>query len=196
MNHDIDNYDDLYLELQDIEQMLAPKCEFHASESLKTEVLDKARQSAKPRRTVRLWPWVAAACVAGVIALFLLPPEATDSNDVGGKLLVTKVEKKTIQQPVKDEQPVVAEVAETETSKKQKRTNVHPPETTPNLGTPTEEHEPEESPVQMSEETQMELLMAYLSTPNQEMQREIDPEEEVKQLRLRGERMLNQIDIK
>lgn len=196
MNHDIDNYDDLDLELQDIEQMLAPKCEFHASESLKTEVLDKARQAAKPRRTVRLWPWVAAACVAGVIALFLLPPKTTDSDDVGGKPLVAKVEEEYVQQPVKEEQPVVVEVPETETSKTQKRARPHHPASTSDLGTSTEEHEPEESPVQMSEETQMELLMAYLSTPNQEMQREIDPEEEVKQLRLRGERMLNQIDIK
>ena len=196
MNHDIDKYDDLDLELQDIEQMLASKCEFHASESLKAEVLDKARLAAKPRRTVRLWPWVAAACVAGVIALFLLPPQATETNEIGSKPLTAKVEEKPVQKQIKEEQPVVAEVAEPETSKTQKRARPHHPEATSNSGTPTEENEPEESPVQMSEETQMELLMAYLSTPSQEMQREIDPEEEVKQLRLRGERMLSQINIK
>ena len=196
MNNNIDKYDDLDIELQDIEQMLGPKCEFRASESLKDEVMNKARLAAKPRRTIRLWPWVAAACVAGVIALFLLPPKTTDSDDVGGKPLVAKVEKEYVQQPVKEEQPVVAEVPETETNKTQKRAKQHHPASTSDLGTSTEENEPEESPVQMSEETRMELLMAYLSSPNQEMQREIDPEEEVKQLRLRGERMLSQIDIK
>ena len=51
----------------DIEQMLKPQCEFKASESLKQNVMAKARQEVCPHSTIRLWPWVAAACVAGFL---------------------------------------------------------------------------------------------------------------------------------
>jgi len=40
----------------DIEQLLKPQCEFKASETLKQEVMQKAREEVSPRRTVRLWP--------------------------------------------------------------------------------------------------------------------------------------------
>ena len=59
----------------DIEQMLKPQCEFNASESLKQNVMAKARQEVCPHRTIRLWPWVAAACVAGFLMLYFMPPE-------------------------------------------------------------------------------------------------------------------------
>ena len=59
----------------DIEQMLKPQCEFKASESLKQNVMAKARQEVCPHRTIRLWPWVAAACVAGFLMLYFMPPE-------------------------------------------------------------------------------------------------------------------------
>ena len=64
----------------DIEQMLKPQCEFKASESLKQNVMAKARQEVCPHRTIRLWPWVAAACVAGFLMLYFMPPE-TASRD-------------------------------------------------------------------------------------------------------------------
>lgn len=59
----------------DIEQMLKPRCEFKASESLKQNVMAKARQEFRPHRTIRLWPWVAAACVVGFLMLYFMPPE-------------------------------------------------------------------------------------------------------------------------
>ena len=34
-------------------------------------------ESAKPQRRRMLWPWIEAACVAGVIAVYLTPPKAT-----------------------------------------------------------------------------------------------------------------------
>lgn len=34
-------------------------------------------ESAKPQRRRLLWPWIAAACVAGVIAVYLTPPKAS-----------------------------------------------------------------------------------------------------------------------
>ena len=62
--------------IEDIEQMLKPQCEFKASESLKQNVIAKAREEVRPHRTVRLWPWVAAACVAGFLMLYFMPPES------------------------------------------------------------------------------------------------------------------------
>ena len=34
-----------------------------------------AEEQAKPQRRRLLWPWIAAACVAGVIAVYLTPPK-------------------------------------------------------------------------------------------------------------------------
>jgi outer membrane biosynthesis protein TonB len=36
-----------------------------------------AEEQAKPQRRRLLWPWIAAACVAGVIAVYLTPPKAS-----------------------------------------------------------------------------------------------------------------------
>ena len=62
-------------ELEDIEQLLKPQCEFTASDTLKEEVLAQARKEMKPRRKVNVWPWVAAACVVGFALLWFTPPE-------------------------------------------------------------------------------------------------------------------------
>lgn len=194
MNNDMQiNDDELDLELQDIEQMLAPRVQFHAPDSLKDEVMEKARLASKPLRTVRLWPWFVAACMVGAIALLLVPPKTEDNTE--SKPLVAKTEGKSAQQPVKEVLPIATEESEAETSKTQKRAKAHHPGPVSKPGTPTMEHEPEETPVQMSEETRMELLMTQLSTSTQEMQREVDLEEETRQLRIRGERMLSQVNI-
>ena len=68
--------------LEDIEQMLKPQCEFKASDTLKDEVLARARQEVKPQRKVKIWPWVAAACAVGFLMLWLTPPEKTQRNEV------------------------------------------------------------------------------------------------------------------
>jgi len=38
------------------------------------------RMSAKPQRKRVLWPWIAAACVVGVISIFLVPPKSVNGN--------------------------------------------------------------------------------------------------------------------
>ena len=38
-----------------------------------------AEEQAKPQRRRLLWPWIAAACVAAVIAVYLTPPKDTTS---------------------------------------------------------------------------------------------------------------------
>ena len=75
-------------EFEDIEQLLKPQCEFKASDTLKQEVMEKARQEAKPRRIVKMWPWLAAACVAGFMLLLFVPPKA--QNDAALQAQQTK----------------------------------------------------------------------------------------------------------
>lgn len=67
-------------EFEDIEQLLKPQCEFKASDALKQEVMEKARQEVKPRRIVKIWPWLAAASVAGFMWLLFTPPETQKSE--------------------------------------------------------------------------------------------------------------------
>ena len=66
-------------DIEDLEQLLKPQCEFHASDKLKDEVIAKAKTEIRPRK-VRLLPWLAAACVAGIIGLFLMPPEQSEEK--------------------------------------------------------------------------------------------------------------------
>ena len=66
-----------------------------------------AKENQQPRRIV--WPWIAAACVAGIMVIWLMPPRETTTDVVA--------EKTVIEQPVninKVEETPVAKV-ETET---------------------------------------------------------------------------------
>jgi hypothetical protein len=63
-------------------------------------------ESAKPQRRRMLWPWIAAACVAGVIAVYLTPPKASSPTPlqvergvVAQKECQPKVETPSIEQP-------------------------------------------------------------------------------------------------
>ena len=64
---------------EDIEQLLQPQCDFHASSQTKQQVIEKARKSLVSHRTLRIFPWICAACVAGIIAIILQPPKDTTS---------------------------------------------------------------------------------------------------------------------
>ena len=57
-----------------------------------------AKEQKKPRRIV--WPWIAAACAAGVLMIWLTPPKDAD---------VVAEKKPTVEQPVKENQPQIAE---------------------------------------------------------------------------------------
>ncbi|HBV85072.1 MAG TPA: hypothetical protein DEB74_20205 [Lachnospiraceae bacterium] len=65
-------------DFKDVEQLLGPRCDFHASEDLKEKITDRARRMAKPRRA-HLMPWIAAACAAGILVIFLTPPKNGDT---------------------------------------------------------------------------------------------------------------------
>lgn len=161
-------------EFEYIEQMLKPQCEFKASDTLKQEVMEKARQEIRPRRTIKLWPWVAAACVIGFIMMILMPPKsATEDTPLVAKMETPKVVEE--QQEEKTPEPVIVKV---ETPKQRKAQKPQPAV--------------KEEPVLMSEETRMELLLA-MSSQNDEMPQmeDIDIEEEIRQMRQRGEQMIS-----
>ncbi|MBO4215159.1 MAG: hypothetical protein J5888_02350 [Bacteroidaceae bacterium] len=63
-----------------------------------------AKEQKKPRRLV--WPWIAAACAAGVLMIWLTPPKVTDAD-------VIAKQKPKVEHPVKGETPQRAEAKPT-----------------------------------------------------------------------------------
>ena len=61
-----------------------------------------AEEQAKPQRRRMLWPWIAAACVAAVIAVYLTPPKASSPTPL-------QVERGVVAK--KDSQPKVEQSA-------------------------------------------------------------------------------------
>ena len=101
-------------DMEDLEQLLKPQCEFHASDTLKDEVIAKAKAEARPRK-VRLLPWLAAACVAGFLTLYLMPPEKIEENTPA----VAKVENPVSVLPKTEEnEKVVAKVMKPKVGRK------------------------------------------------------------------------------
>lgn len=174
-------------EFEDIEQLLKPQCEFKASDTLKQEVLEKAREEIHPRRIFKMWPWLAAACVAGFIIMLLMPPRTTTENPAEGQQLVAE----------KVETPKVAKDLQAEPTPKPENISIETPVPSKAASTPQRPRrvvkekpveEPQEEPVQMSEETRMELLLASLNKDVPQME-DINIEEEIRQMRMRGERL-------
>lgn len=75
---------------EDIEQLLQPQCDFHASSQTKQQIIEKARKSLVSHRTLRIFPWICAACVAGIIAIILQPPKDTTSASGNATMAVRK----------------------------------------------------------------------------------------------------------
>ena len=158
-------------EFEDIEQLLKPQCGFKASETLKQEVMQKAREEIHPRRIVKMWPWLAAACVVGFIMMLLMPPKsATDGEQPVAKVETTKPAETKQAEPA----PEPANVC-TETPKQPK---LH------------KRNRPLCVNVEMSEETRLQLLLASLNKDEPQME-DIDTEEEIRQIRMRGERLIS-----
>ena len=55
---------------------------------LNARVMQKVEQKSHATRTRKLWPWIAAACAAGVIAIFLTPPKDTPEVNKGTTVAV------------------------------------------------------------------------------------------------------------
>ena len=55
---------------------------------LNARVMQKVEQKSHTTRTRKLWPWIAAACAVGVIAIFLTPPKDTTEVNKGTTVAV------------------------------------------------------------------------------------------------------------
>lgn len=80
--------EDNFLNTEELERMLGPQCEFHASEELKDKVMNEARSVSRPRR-LRLIPWLVAACVVGILVIFLTPPKDSGTATSGNVTATT-----------------------------------------------------------------------------------------------------------
>lgn len=178
-------------EFEDIEQLLKPQCEFKASDTLKQEVLEKAREEVRPHRIVKMWPWLAAACVVGFIIMVLMPPKTAVDNPAEGKQLVAKAEMpkagtpEVVKEPQAEPTPEPTSIS-TETPQPSKVAST--PRKPRQIAKEKPVEAPQEEPVQMSEETRMELLLASLNKDVPKME-DIDTAEEIRQMRMRGERL-------
>ena len=168
-------------EFEDIEQLLKPQCEFKASETLKQEVMEKAREEIQPRRTIRLWPWLAAACVIGFIVMYLMPPKSAVEDSMEGKPLVAEnVETTKPAAETKQVESLPGSVKSVDTPKR------------PKAKRPRQKvkEAPVENIVEMSEETRMELLLASLNEDMPRMEATVTYDE-IRQIRMRGERLIS-----
>lgn len=64
---------------------------------------------AQPRKTLRMWPFVAAACIAGALVFFLTPPKADNALPTPEQPMA-KIEEKLVETPQINEKPTVASV--------------------------------------------------------------------------------------
>lgn len=194
MNNDKDLLEENFNNsFDDVEEMLKPLCEFKASNTLKQNVMEMAHQEIHPSRIIRLWPWLAAACVIGFLIIFLKPPKTAREQAPKEELIVVKAETtKAVEGKQEDDTPEQKDFS-TETtvqphaesiSRKHRKTRA-----TAQRPRPNHLEESIEEPVQMSEETRMELLLASLNEEMPQME-EINTEEEILQIRIRGERLI------
>ena len=90
---------------------------------LNARVMQKVEQKSHATRTRKLWPWIAAACAAGVIAIFLTPPKDTTEVNKGTTVAVN------VEQP-KESLDSESQMSETQMSEPQKNeTQMSEPQT-------------------------------------------------------------------
>lgn len=68
-------------------------------------------ESAKPQRRRLLWPWIAAACVAAVIAVYLTPPKASSPTplQVGRGVVAQKESQPKVEQSAAEPAQIIVE---------------------------------------------------------------------------------------
>jgi len=194
MNNDKDLLEEYFNNsFDDVEQMLKPLCEFKASNTLKQNVMEKARQEIHPTRIIRMWPWLVAACVIGFLIIFLKPPKTAREQAPKEEQIVAKAETtKAVEGKQGDSIPKQKDFS-TETTIQPHAESISPKHrktrATAQRPRPNHLEESIEEPVQMSEKTRMELLLASLDEKMPQME-EINTEEEILQIRIRGERLI------
>ena len=144
---------------------------------------------AEPAKKRAIWPWIAAACAIGALIMFVTPPKSTEepTEHALASAVVTKTPK-TEEESVKT--PPVQEAAMSE-KKRTKRISSQPKRSQQEIV----EEEAEEEPVRMSEETRMEIILASLEE-KVPISEEFDFEEDIRQLRQRGQQMMNAFAVR
>ena len=87
---------------------------------LMQRVEKEVNSKAERKHTRIVWPWIAAACVAGVIMMFLMPPKV--DNTVSDETSIAKTEKDSVKQQIEilqNEEPQTL-IANVETNNKPK----------------------------------------------------------------------------
>ena len=77
---------------------------------LNARVMQKVEQKSHATRTRKLWPWIAAACAAGVIAIYLTPPKGTTEVNKGTPVAVNVEQQKE----TPDSEPQKGEIQKSE----------------------------------------------------------------------------------
>jgi hypothetical protein len=144
---------------------------------------------AEPAKKRTIWPWIAAACAIGALIMFVTPPKSTEepTEHALASAVVTKTPKAE-EESVKT--PPVQETAMSE-KKRTKRISSQPKRSQQEIV----EEEAEEEPVRMSEETRMEIILASLEE-KVPISEEFDFEEDIRQLRQRGQQMMNAFAVR
>ena len=85
---------------------------------LNARVMQKVEQKSHATRTRKLWPWIAAACAAGVIAIFLTPPKDTTEVNKGTTVAVNVEQpKESLDSEAQESETQMSETQMSETQK-------------------------------------------------------------------------------
>ena len=144
---------------------------------------------AEPAKKRIIWPWIAAACAIGALIMFVTPPKPAEepTDHALASAVITKTPKAE-EDPVKT--PPVQETVVTE-RQRPNRISSQPQKPQQEIV----EEEAEEESVRMSEETRMEIILAILEE-KVPISEEFDFEEDIRQLRQRGQQMMNAFAVR
>ena len=91
---------------------------------LNARLMKRVGEQSRTSRVRKLWPWLAAACVAAFIVVYVTPPKATTGDGMDGQHATAKIEKPQEAKPAeteveapKVEEPRKADVPKTESGK-------------------------------------------------------------------------------
>lgn len=90
-------------------QLLQYSIEDDEEDIFAVDYTEEYEKVAHPRKTLRLWPFVAAACVAGALIFFLAPPKVDNGQTTTGKQIAT-VNEKSVETPKTEKTPAVMQV--------------------------------------------------------------------------------------
>ena len=144
---------------------------------------------AEPAKKRAIWPWIAAACAIGALIMFVTPPKSTEepTEHALASAVVTKTPK------AEEESVKTPPLQETAMSEKKRTKRISSQHKRPQQE--IVEEEAEEDPVRMSEETRMEIILASLEE-KVPISEEFDFEEDIRQLRQRGQQMMNAFAVR